>query len=194
MPAAAFLQPLGVPRVAASRKCVCPSERKRFYLCAQPQQPESGQPQARAISELEQNTTIFETARVDADPGPSSFQDSDAVATTAQALLDDIASNPQYYLNVCGVLLGMVLSFIVLSATVVALDAMPVVPDVLRFIGLAYVFWFLGKFLFSASERRRLSREVDEFVAGVRDGEYTVVSGSTDSSPTLQDGSEKVST
>lgn len=106
-------------------------------------------------------------------PGPAV----DNASARAQALLDDIAANPEYYLNVTGVLVGITLSVIVLSATVVALDTLPVVPDVLRMIGLGYLFWFLGKFLFSATERARLSDDVDDFVAGVRGGEFRVIGG-----------------
>lgn len=89
-------------------------------------------------------------------------------AAGAQALLDDLAERPQYYLNVSGVVVGLGLSVVVLSATMVALDSLPLVPDALRIVGLAYIFWFLGKFLLNGSERRRLADEIDEFVDGVK--------------------------
>ncbi|PXF48588.1 Protein CURVATURE THYLAKOID 1A, chloroplastic [Gracilariopsis chorda] len=89
-------------------------------------------------------------------------------SATAQALLDDLAARPEYYLNVFGVLFGLVLSAIVLSATMFALEALPIIPDVLRIIGLVYLFWFLKKYLFSGNERKRLGNDIDEFVAGVR--------------------------
>lgn len=89
-------------------------------------------------------------------------------SATAQVVLDDLAARPEYYLNVFGVLFGLVLSTIVLSATMVALEALPIVPDALRMIGLLYLFWFLKKYLLSASERKRLGNEIDEFVVGVR--------------------------
>lgn len=85
-----------------------------------------------------------------------------------QALLDDLAERPQYYLNVSGVVVGLGLSVVVLSATMAALDSLPLVPDALRVVGLAYIFWFLGKFLLNGGERRRLADEIDEFVGGVK--------------------------
>lgn len=93
---------------------------------------------------------------------------SEKTVATFQAILDDLAARPEYYLNVSGVLLGMLLSAVVLSATMAALDSIPIVPDFLRMIGLAYLFWFLKKFLFSAGERQRLGDDVDQFVAGIR--------------------------
>lgn len=91
-----------------------------------------------------------------------------AATTGAQALLDDVSERPQYYLNVSGVILGLILSVIVLSATMLALDQLPLVPDALRMVGLTYLFWFLGKFLLNGGERQRLQDEIDEFVAIVR--------------------------
>lgn len=117
--------------------------------------------------------------RVSADALPPSLRKGEEASMTAQAILDDVAANPEYYLNVSGVLLGLVLSVIVLSATTMALDSLPIVPDFLRMIGLVYMFWFLAKFLFSAPDRQRLATEVDEFVSGVRGGEFKVLSGST---------------
>lgn len=105
-------------------------------------------------------------------------------AAGAQALLDDLAERPQYYLNVSGVLLGMVLSVIVLSATVASLDGLPLLPDALRVIGLAYIFWFLGKFLLNGRERQRLQGEIDEFV--------DVVRGDAPTSPGLLGAGEQV--
>lgn len=74
-----------------------------------------------------------------------------------------------------GVLLGIILSVIVLSATLVALDRLPLIPDALRVIGMAYLFWFLGKFLLNAGERRRLQEEVDEFVQVIRGDSVNVM-------------------
>lgn len=88
--------------------------------------------------------------------------------SVAQAILDDVADRPQYYLNVSGVLVGLMLSIVVLSATTFALDRLPLVPDALRMIGLGYIFWFLGKFLLNGGERQRLEEEIDEFVDIVR--------------------------
>lgn len=109
----------------------------------------------------------------------------------ARAILDDVAANPQYYLNVSGVFVGLILSIIVLSATMVALDSLPVVPDVLRMVGLIYLFWFLAKFLFSASERQRLTNEVDEFVASVRGGEFRVIKGTEKVDHQLLEGEDR---
>lgn len=114
-------------------------------------------------------------ARLEEDEQLASLQTEDNASATAKAILDDVAANPEYYLNVAGVLLGLTLSIIVLTATMVALDTLPVVPDVLRMVGLGYLFWFLGKFLFSAKERRRLSNDVDDFVTRVRGTEYRVM-------------------
>lgn len=122
--------------------------------------------------------------RVSADALPPSLRKGEEVSMTAQAILDDVAANPEYYLNVSGVLLGLVLSIIVLSATTMALDSLPLVSDLLRMIGLVYMFWFLAKFLFSAPDRQRLANEVDEFVSGVRGGQFKVLSGSNPSSKT----------
>lgn len=129
---------------------------------------------------------------MDAEPLPDTLPSTDSASATAQALLDDVTANPQYYLNVSGVLLGLSLLFIVLSATVVALDSIPIVPDVLRVVGLVYLFWFLGKFLFSAPDRERLGNEVDEFVTGVRGGEFRVIGemGSEKPKAELSDGQE----
>lgn len=118
---------------------------------------------------------------------PRSVQTGDA----ARAILDDVAANPAYYLNVSGVLFGLVLSVVVLSATIVALDSIPVVPDLLRMVGLVYVFWFLAKFLFSATDRQRLTTEVDEFVAGVRGGEFRVIKGAGQSDSSLLEGDDR---
>lgn len=107
----------------------------------------------------------------------------DAASATARAIMDDIAANPEYYLNVSGVLLGLTLSFVVLSATVVALDSLPIVPDLLRMVGLVYLFWFLAKFLFNSSERARLGAEVQEFVDGVRGGEFRVLGEAPSTEP-----------
>lgn len=107
----------------------------------------------------------------------------DAASATARAIMDDVAANPEYYLNVSGVLLGLTLSFVVLSATVVALDSLPVVPDLLRMVGLVYLFWFLAKFLFNSSERARLGAEVQEFVDGVRGGEFRVLGEAPSTEP-----------
>lgn len=89
-------------------------------------------------------------------------------AAGVRAVLDDLAERPQYYLNVSGVLLGITLSITVLSATVATLDGFPIISDAFRVIGLAYVFWFLGKFLLNGKERQRLQTEIDEFVEVVR--------------------------
>lgn len=59
----------------------------------------------------------------------------------------------------------------------VALDRLPLIPDMLRIVGLAYLFWFLGKFLLNAGERQRLQEEVDEFVQVVRGENVTVMEG-----------------
>lgn len=132
--------------------------------------------------------------RVSADALPPSLRKGEEASMAAQAILDDVAANPEYYLNVSGVLLGLTLSVIVLSATTMALDSLPVVPDFLRMIGLVYMFWFLAKFLFSASDRQRLAREVDEFVSGVRGGEFKVLAGSSRSSErTIMEGDDQSS-
>lgn len=112
-------------------------------------------------------------------PPPSDGAPDDAAAATARAILGDVAQNPAYYLNVSAVLVGLSLSAVVLSATVVALDSLPLVPDILRVVGLAYVFWFLTKFLFSPADRARLAADVDEFVDGVRGGTYTLLPAQT---------------
>lgn len=132
--------------------------------------------------------------RVSADALPPSLRKGEEASMAAQAILDDVAANPEYYLNVSGVLLGLTLSVIVLSATTMALDSLPVVPDFLRMIGLVYMFWFLAKFLFSASDRQQLAREVDEFVSGVRGGEFKILSGPSRSSErTMMEGDDQSS-
>lgn len=129
-----------------------------------------------AMEAVESASTEGEALASDSLPSASG-SNGDVASATTRAILDDVAANPEYYLNVAGVLLGMTLSIIVLSATVVALDSLPIVPDLLRMIGLVYLFWFLTKFLFNSSARARLATELDEFVAGVRGGEFRVIQG-----------------
>lgn len=123
----------------------------------------------------EQPKAANSEAAVPAEPAPASNEPSlpsislpPGTAAGAQALLDDLAERPQYYLNVSGVVLGLGLSIVVLSATMVALDSLPLVPDALRIVGLGYIFWFLSKFLLNGGERRRLAEEIDEFVESVK--------------------------
>lgn len=126
---------------------------------------------AEAVDDLKSATPLASTA-VDipeVEPTTPSLQiDTEGASRTLQALLDDVASHPDYYLNVAGVILGIILSVIVLSATMVSLDSIPLVPDVLRMIGLGYLFWFLSKFLFSSTERERLSVDIDQLVKGAQ--------------------------
>lgn len=93
------------------------------------------------------------------------------VSAGAQAVLEDLAERPEYYLNVAGVLFGLTLVVLVLSATMAALDSIPLLPDALRVVGLGYIFWFLSKYLFSGAERSRLQGEIADFVSGVRNAE-----------------------
>lgn len=91
-----------------------------------------------------------------------------AASAGVQAVLQDISDRPEYYLSVTGVILGTILTTVVLSASLVALDTIPLVPDFLRIIGLAYVFWFLSKYLFSGAERVQLQREIDDLLVEIR--------------------------
>lgn len=143
------------------------------------------QPQSQTSAPFSPEPSVSEPLGSDelaaATAGPP--QAVDAASATARAIMDDVAANPEYYLNVSGVLLGLTLSFVVLSATVVALDSLPVVPDLLRMVGLVYIFWFLAKFLFNSSERARLGAEVQEFVDGVRGGEFRVLGEAPSTKP-----------
>lgn len=127
---------------------------------------------------------------VSPDALPPSLRKGEEVSVAAQAILNDVAANPEYYLNVSGVLLGLILSIIVLSATTMALESLPLIPDMFRMVGLGYVFWFLAKFLFSAPDRQRLADEVDEFVSGVRGGEFRVLPRSSESDTAMMEGDE----
>lgn len=122
-----------------------------------------------------------------------SFSLPPGTASGAQALLDDMAERPQYYLNVTGVVVGLGLSAVVLSATMGALDAIPLVPDGLRIVGLGYVFWFLNKFLLNGGERKRLAEEIDEFVDGVKGDvvERGIEAGGEDDPRLMVEGLEK---
>lgn len=111
------------------------------------------------------STALSDSSLLDSLPSLSIPPDT---ASSAQAFLDDLAERPQYYLNVSGVVVGLGLSVVVLSATMRALEGIPLVPDGLRIVGLGYMFWFLNKFLLNGGERRRLAEEIDEFVEGVK--------------------------
>lgn len=146
-------------RRPSSRQVLSRSQSPRFY----------------ASSDLNNPRTPDKIDLPDAIPAnlPATDLNPDQAAATAQALFDDLADRPEYYLNISGVLLGITLSCVVLSATLIALDSIPLIPDLLRMIGLAYLFWFLNKFLFSASERERLTQEISDFVAGVRGPDFS---------------------
>lgn len=113
---------------------------------------------------MESKTSAVES---ELSPAPSSFPSLSIppqASAGIQALLDDVTQRPQYYVNISGVFVGLILLIVVLEATMVALDGFPFVADSLRVVGLGYVFWFLGKFLFNGGERRRLNEEIAEFV------------------------------
>lgn len=143
-----------------------------MLMCAESQHTSSSISPSSVDEEIA--TAVPEQSRVDI---ASSIADSGAVqnaSATAQAVFEDLSARPEYYLNVSGVLLGIALLGIVLSATMLALDSIPLLPDSLRIIGLAYLFWFLRKYLFSAAERSNLQAEIEEFVQGVRDPQSAI--------------------
>lgn len=143
----------------AQRRIRAPALRRGPRLCS----PSHADPESRPSQD---KSKVFDLPTNL--PKPNLAASGEEASATAQALLDDLASRPEYYLNVSGVLLGTTLSVIVLSATMIALESIPLVPDALRMVGLIYIFWFLNKFLFSSTERQRLGVEIDEFVGGVR--------------------------
>ncbi len=90
------------------------------------------------------------------------------VSARAEALLEDISLRPEYYLSGIGAVSGVVLGSVVVSASLTAIDTVPLLPDALRVVGVGYVFWFLAKYLFSRSRRAELAADIQQLLDEVR--------------------------
>lgn len=138
----------------------------------------SATPRAGPSVSLDDATIVQSSAKGDSSGDVSASSDwegntkfTDLLSAGLQAVLEDLLVRPDYYVNVGGACLGILLVAVVLSATMNAVNNIPVVPDMLRVIGLLYCLWFLATFLLSPPARKELKRDIDEFVdtlAGTR--------------------------
>jgi CAAD domains of cyanobacterial aminoacyl-tRNA synthetase len=94
------------------------------------------------------------------------------VAAGAEAILQDVARDPEYYIDAVGVMTGITMFCVVFIATINAIDNMPCGAVVLKVIGLCYSLWFMLKFLApsSAASAARVDflSNVDGFVRELR--------------------------
>lgn len=89
----------------------------------------------------------------------------DVLSCGGLAVLEDIADRPEVYADCLLALFATIVSISVMSATLAAVDAVPLLPGILRLIGLFYVFWFLSKHVFSLSARTSVRDNVASFVS-----------------------------
>jgi threonine/homoserine/homoserine lactone efflux protein len=64
------------------------------------------------------------------------------VSAGTEALLLDVATSPEYYINAAGVLAAMLTFCVVLFAILGAVNHFPLLPAGLKIIGLCYCVWF----------------------------------------------------
>lgn len=96
-----------------------------------------------------------------------------------QAILEDLASRPDYYINMAGVFSSLILGYIVLLSTLKAVNQFPVLPDALKIVGLGYMLWFSLKYVFSKNAQESLKLEVTDFVS-VLSGEGQILKPADD--------------
>lgn len=101
-------------------------------------------------------------------PGDLPEVDTAQLVAKAKAVADDVAARPGYYSSIAGVASGGLVSFVVASAVVSALDKIPVLPSVLELVGLAYTSWFVYRFLLQEETREELKEEIQDFVGKSR--------------------------
>jgi len=77
-----------------------------------------------------------------------------------EAFLEDVAARPTLYLNIGGISSGVVALAAVLSAVLDQLNNVPVVPDALKLIGVAYSAWFFVRYTVSRDFRDTLNKDV----------------------------------
>lgn len=101
-------------------------------------------------------------------PGDIPEVDTAQLVAKAKAVADDVAARPGYYSSIAGVVGGSVVTLVVASAVVSALDKIPVLPSALELIGLAYTSWFVYRFLLQEETREELKEEVQDFLGKSR--------------------------
>jgi CAAD domains of cyanobacterial aminoacyl-tRNA synthetase len=94
------------------------------------------------------------------------------VAAGAEAMLQDVARDPEYYIDAVGVMTGITIFCVVFLAIINAIDNMPCGAVVLKVIGLSYSLWFMLKVLapspVASAARDDFLSNVDDFVRELR--------------------------
>lgn len=87
--------------------------------------------------------------------------DADALKESALAVVGDVSARPEYYGKLVVYAISAAITLTVAKAVVGAVEALPVLSDVLELIGLAYCGWFVWRYLLFQENRDELKAEVD---------------------------------
>lgn len=104
-------------------------------------------------------------ASLDPNSGMSGLNiDPEVVKQKAQEIASDVSSRPGFYVKVLSYIGFGFVSITVLNAIVTAIDALPLLPDILELVGLAYTAWFVWRYVLFSESRAELMEEVEEFI------------------------------
>ena len=113
---------------------------------------------------------------VDSTPDLSSLNfDPDAVQKKAKEFASDVSTRPGFYVKILGYVGGGFIGLTILNAVTTAINAIPLVPDLLELVGLAYTAWFVWRYLLYEDSRAELLEEIDDFLGRAKSKSDTEV-------------------
>ena len=105
------------------------------------------------------------SSAIDSTPSISTLDfDPDAFQKKAKEVASDITNRPTFYIKGFGYVGIAFIGLTILNAVNTAVNAIPVLPNLLELVGLGYTGWFVWRFLLYEDSRAELKEKVDELI------------------------------